>query len=103
MGQETIQLSVVIPAYNEAGRIGRLLERLSEYLQVCYGMGSFEIIVVDDGVVRRHDCGRRGIQRAVSLLRLPENRGKGAAVRAGVWRVRRWLADNRLPVHRRRQ
>jgi dolichol-phosphate mannosyltransferase len=42
-----IELSVVVPAYNEAGNIDALVERLDAVLA---GMGvSYEIIIVDDG------------------------------------------------------
>lgn len=44
-----MQLSVVIPAYNEARRIGPSLHQVSGYLKARYGAGGFEIIVVDDG------------------------------------------------------
>jgi glycosyltransferase involved in cell wall biosynthesis len=77
----TPELSVVIPAYNEAGRMEPSLERLLAFLSES-GRPQFEVIVVDDGsqdgthrVVARHD---------VRLIRLPDNRGKGAALRAGV-------------------
>ena len=44
-----MKFSVVIPAYNEARRIGPSLERVWNYLCANYGRGGFEIIVVDDG------------------------------------------------------
>ena len=76
-------LSVVIPAWNEEARIGSTLVAISDYLEAL--REDYEILVVDDGssdgtaaVVEA--AGRRQVQ----LLRLPENRGKGAAVRAGV-------------------
>jgi len=40
-------LSIVIPAYNEEGRIGKTLTKLQEY--VADQNRSHEIIVVDDG------------------------------------------------------
>ena len=82
-----MQLSVVIPAYNEACRIGPSLQRVWDYLYVNYGAGGFEIIVVDDGssdstvtLVEQF----RSHAREVRLIRLPHNRGKGAAVRVGM-------------------
>jgi glycosyltransferase involved in cell wall biosynthesis len=83
----TPRLSVVIPAYNESSRIERTLDRSVEFLD---GRGeSWEIVVADDGsrdetaaIVQRY-IGTHG-DAAVRLVALPHNRGKGAALRAGV-------------------
>jgi dolichyl-phosphate beta-glucosyltransferase len=82
-----MRLSVVIPAYNEVRRIGPSLERVWNYLCANYGRGGFEIIVVDDGSRDRtatlvEEFTSRGPE--IRLIRLPMNRGKGAAVRAGM-------------------
>jgi len=77
------ELSVVIPAYNEAQRIVPTIGAVAAHLA---GQGiSFEIIVSDDGStddtverVRRLDL------RNVRVLDPGCNRGKGAAVRAGM-------------------
>jgi glycosyltransferase involved in cell wall biosynthesis len=87
----TPRLSVVIPAYNEAIRIVRTLDRTVEYLR---GRGeSWEIVVADDGsrddtatVVRGYIESHR--DAAIRLVALPQNRGKGAALRAGVAETR---------------
>ncbi|HWE31211.1 MAG TPA: dolichyl-phosphate beta-glucosyltransferase, partial [Polyangia bacterium] len=82
-----LRLSVVIPAFNEATRIERTLERTVDYLN---GRGErWEIVVADDG---SRDQTAATVQRyiaahgdaAVRLVALPHNRGKGAALRAGV-------------------
>jgi dolichyl-phosphate beta-glucosyltransferase len=75
--------SVIIPAYNEASRIAGSLDRVVRHLEA-RGV-PWEVIVVDDGsldgtadvVVRRSEAG-------VRVLGFPANRGKGAAVKAGV-------------------
>jgi len=78
-----LDLSVVIPAYNEARRLGSTLDRVVEYLQ---GLGvRHEVLVVDDGSTD----GTAALVEAhpgdgVRLVRQPENRGKGAALRRGV-------------------
>ncbi|MDQ6621932.1 MAG: glycosyltransferase family 2 protein [Verrucomicrobiota bacterium] len=80
--------SLVIPAYNEADRIAQTLLEVLAYLQN-ESPGS-ELIVVDDGssdataeVVRRvFNEATPGIERR--LIQQPANRGKGAAVRAGL-------------------
>jgi|SRR3989304_9777847 len=79
------RLSVVIPAYNEASRIGRTLDRICGYMN---GRDSlYDVIVVDDGsddhTVRivRDFMGR---YPAISLLQNGVNRGKGYSVRRGI-------------------
>jgi glycosyltransferase involved in cell wall biosynthesis len=69
-------ISVVVPAYNEAGRIGAVLEPILASTLVD------EVIVVDDGSAdaTADEAGRFPVQ----VVRLPENRGKAAALDAGV-------------------
>ncbi len=79
------RLSVVIPAFNEALRLPAYLDEVVGFLE---GRGEpYEVIVVDDGSsdgtgVLVQALARR--QPAVRLLPLGRNRGKGAAVRAGM-------------------
>jgi len=74
------QLSVVIPAFDEQGRIGAAVERLRAELPV---PGGVEVVVVDDGSRDATADVARGAG-ADQVLSLPTNRGKGAAVRAGM-------------------
>lgn len=74
-------LSVVIPAYNEALRLPRTLERVRTFL----AGSSYEIVVVDDGSAdataeRAHEAGGA----ATSVVRNEVNRGKGYSVRRGM-------------------
>lgn len=84
-------LTIVLPAYNEARRIGPALDELFAYLDGA-AMGEVEVLVVDDGstdgtaeiVARRPEAQPLGDAPAqLTLLRGP-HRGKGAAVRAGM-------------------
>jgi dolichyl-phosphate beta-glucosyltransferase len=84
-----LMLSVVVPAYNEASRLPRTLKRMREH----FGAGDeeYEVIVVDDGST--DDTPAVVLQWAdaweqLTLLRLPQNGGKGAAVRAGMLSAR---------------
>ena len=77
--------SIVIPAYNEAERIGASLERILGY--VAESRWSAEIIVVNDGssdntsqVVQEYS--RRN--PIIRVLENPGNRGKGYSVRNGM-------------------
>ena len=79
--------SLVIPAYNEAERIGQSLRTAFAYLRTT-SPGS-ELIVVNDGstdatsgIVREVFAGQTAI--AARLLEHSPNRGKGAAVRKGL-------------------
>lgn len=87
--------SVVIPAFNEADRIGETLRLTIQYLLA--NSPSSEVIVVNDGSTdaTSERAGRaftdaRGI--ATRLLENSPNRGKGAAVRAGLLAATRPLA-----------
>ena len=79
-------ISVVVPAYNEADRLAGSLPRMLDDGHLRPG-STTELIVVDDGshdetaaVARRH---LPDIEQA-RVLRLPWHAGKGAAVRLGV-------------------
>src|SRR5262245_57985973 len=78
-------VSVVIPAYNEASRIlPTLFSRLPHFTSRRI---AHEIIVVDDGSRDTTAALVREVSRrltSVRLICLPSNLGKGAAVRAGM-------------------
>jgi dolichyl-phosphate beta-glucosyltransferase len=85
MTEADLEVSIVIPAYNEQVRIGLTLVRTLEYLAARHP--SSEVLVVDDGskdgtvqVVEEIAAG----DPRVRVVRQPRNRGKGAAVRRGV-------------------
>ncbi len=76
-------LSIVIPAYNEQGRLPATLDRIVAYLERA-PVPAVEILVVDDG----SRDGTAALVQArggiVRLVRNPGNRGKGYAVRNGM-------------------
>ena len=79
-----MQLSVVIPAYNEAGRIGGTVARVCEYLD--RQPYDWEVIVVIDGGPKAAAEEARAAAGARSNVRVIENdgnRGKGYSVRRG--------------------
>ena len=79
-----VRLSVVIPAFNEAGRIRQTLEELLAHVYT--SVPDFEIRVVDDGSDDDTPDIVESVARAqprVVLQREP-HRGKGWAVRAGL-------------------
>lgn len=79
-------ISLIIPAYNEEQRLAPFLDSLTSFIQQHPGMLQ-EIILVDDGskdktvTVAQSYTGKIPI---LKILRQEKNRGKGAAIRAGV-------------------
>jgi dolichyl-phosphate beta-glucosyltransferase len=86
-----MKVSLVVPAYNEEGRLPGTLSRIGEYLRDAKE-SDWEIVVVDDGSSdRTAEAARRAAPAAgapVEVVVLPRNRGKGAAIREGVARTR---------------
>lgn len=80
-----VDLSVVVPAYNEQWRLPTTLIDMIDYFEKT--AIKYEIIVVDDGskdetvaVVNKFER----IRPHVKLIRVPTNHGKGFAVRTGM-------------------
>jgi len=65
---------VILPSYQEAGRIGNVIERVREYC--------FDIVVIDDGSTDA--TADEAEKTGVVVLRHEVNRGKGAAVTTGL-------------------
>ncbi len=74
-------LSIVIPAYNEAGRIVSSLQAIQEYVRG--KTFPIETIVVDDGSTD-NTLEVVSAEAGIRVLRNPANRGKGYSVRHGV-------------------
>ncbi len=95
-------LSIVVPAYNEEGRLGDSLDKISAYLSR-EGL-SGEVLVVDDGSRdRTAEIARRKLGRRGRVVTNSENRGKGYSVRRGVLAAQgRWVlltdADLSSPI-----
>lgn len=84
-----VDLSVVIPAYNEEGVIGRCVARTRAFFKSRHAR--FEMIVVDDGSKDGTAAAVRELAKRhpeLSLLSCPGNMGKGYAVRKGVLAAR---------------
>ncbi len=80
-----MDLSIVVPAYNEERRLQPTLDGWLAWMDTFDG--SVELVVSDDG---SRDGTAALVERAahrdprIRLNRLPQNRGKGAAVRSGM-------------------
>jgi dolichyl-phosphate beta-glucosyltransferase len=78
-----MDLSIVIPAYNESLRLGPTLRRVVDYLRQ-KGV-SYEILVVDDGSAdNTSEVARQFEPEGIRVLRQEVNRGKGAVIKVGV-------------------
>ncbi|MGE0394896.1 MAG: glycosyltransferase family 2 protein [Vicinamibacterales bacterium] len=79
-------ISILVPVYNEEGTIGQVLERLLTIELPARR----EIIVLNDG---SRDGTRRALDAfaaaspGVTMVHIPENRGKGHALRLGIART----------------
>jgi glycosyltransferase involved in cell wall biosynthesis len=98
-----VDLSIVVPAFNEEHRLPPTLTRLAAYLAA--GALRWEIVVVDDG---SRDATCAVVEAAMAtipnlrLVRQSPNRGKGAAVRLGMLAARGQIrvmsdADGSMP------
>jgi glycosyltransferase involved in cell wall biosynthesis len=76
----TLAVSAVIPAFNEADRIGATVSAITSALEGRFP-GEWEVLVVDDG--SRDDTALRAEESGARVLRMPQNRGKGAALAEG--------------------
>jgi len=77
------QVSIVIPAYNEEQGVSKQIMAIHEVMES--SNWNYELILVDDGStdstieeIKKHD---------VKIIRLPENRGYGAALKEGIFKA----------------
>ena len=95
-------LSIVIPCYNEELRLGLTLDEIAGF--IAERVGETEVIVVDDGSTdRTAEIARKSNCPGLSVVKVPENRGKGHAVRVGMMAARGELrlftdADGSTPI-----
>lgn len=78
-----IRLSLIVPAYREQDRIAETVRRIRAELGPLVGAGGLELVIVDDGSGDGTGSAATAAG-ADQVVTLPVNRGKGAAVRAGV-------------------
>jgi glycosyltransferase involved in cell wall biosynthesis len=76
----TLDVSVVLPVYNEVGHLAQEVKRIRSALEA--SGRTFEIIVIDDG---SNDGSGEALQtiEGIRLVRFRTNRGSGAARKAG--------------------
>lgn len=103
MPSPRITISIIVPAYNEAARIGTTLDALCEHLQ--QRPWDWEIRVVDDGSTDRTASIAQSFADAEPRLVVQRepHRGKGGAVKAGLQAAQGWYrfmcdADLSMPI-----
>ena len=87
MEKDPIFISVVIPVYNEQNRIHSFLSSVIEYVRK--KDFSYEIVIVDDGssdatVIMVDSLLKEKLSGKYTILKLPVNSGKGAAIKKGM-------------------
>ena len=84
----TIELTIVVPAYNEDHRLAAGMLRFDAAVSAgAIDLDRTEVVMVDDGSTDRTATVADKLLSALPhhrVLRLPVNQGKGAAVRAGI-------------------
>jgi dolichyl-phosphate beta-glucosyltransferase len=109
----TMEISIIIPAYNEEKRIQKTLERIFSYMKE--KKHDFEIIVVDDGSKdktvelvelfrKKNSKGKKKADKnRIKILKNIKNKGKGHSVKRGMLSgEKKWLlfsdADLSTPI-----
>ena len=93
--EATLDISIVVPAYNEEERLPKMLEECTEYLEK--SGENYEIIIVDDGskdttTKTALTWSKKLGSEKLRVLTLEKNLGKGGAVRRGMLVSRgKWL------------
>ncbi|EMF53109.1 glycosyltransferase [Streptomyces sp. SID5476] len=87
-GQLSVDLSVVVPAYNEEDRLAPTLDAIIAHLAATEAAARWEVIVVDDGSTDGTAEAVAAVTARDARVQLvsggPRNRGKGHALRLGV-------------------
>lgn len=91
----SVTFSLIVPAYNEEGRMHTMMEDTLKYLQKKFPQNrkEYEIIIVDDGsrdgtTQEALKYSERLTTEVVRVLTLKQNQGKGGAVQQGMLHAR---------------
>lgn len=83
---DRLDLSLIIPCYNEERRLGSTIDRLRANLDA--SSLRWEVIVVDDGSTDDTSALVLAAERPFRLISLERNTGKGGAIQAGMLAAR---------------
>jgi glycosyltransferase involved in cell wall biosynthesis len=79
-----LDVSIIIPAYNEEDSIAAQIQAVHNVMDQTDW--NYEVIVVDDGST--DNTAKQVTEQKAKLLSLPQNRGYGAALKAGIVKAR---------------
>ncbi|KAK9898163.1 glycosyltransferase family 2 protein [Cystobasidium minutum MCA 4210] len=93
---DSIKLTVIVPAYNEETRLPLMLDEALAHLSKNYSSDAYEILIVDDGskdatFSRALEFAKENSDRGgknIRVVKLAKNRGKGGAVTHGMMHSR---------------
>ena len=77
--KKEIRLCVIIPTYNNAGTIGKVVEDVCSHCQ--------HVIVVNDGCTDNTSAVLEGFKSRIDVVSYGKNKGKGGALVAGFRRA----------------
>ncbi|KAF8248076.1 UDP-glucose:dolichyl-phosphate glucosyltransferase [Wilcoxina mikolae CBS 423.85] len=92
----SLEISVIVPAYNESSRLPIMLEETVAHLHSTYQPTDWEILIIDDGstddtastALRFAASSPLVAQDQIRVITLSRNRGKGGAVAHGMRHIR---------------
>lgn len=91
-----VELSIVIPAHNEAGNIGALVMEIADVMPRALNAPTYEILVIDDGSTDATLSEAKAAMDKAPVLRVlrhANRAGKSAALKTGFDAARgRWIA-----------
>src|SRR6516225_12478035 len=82
----SVEISLVIPAYQEENRIGQTIEHFSKYLEENHP-GAELLLVLDgctDGTAKVAREAFKASKCVLKVIEIPVNQGKGNAVKEGM-------------------
>jgi len=76
----SIQLSIIIPAFNEERIIGQVIREISQVPEL--QPLNYEVLVIDDGSTDK--TAQVATEAGATVIRHPYNKGNGAAIKTGI-------------------